>query len=72
MTDQGLVREWTAEEAAEKSVQAGSVTPRVSRAAGPASGADHRPGVAAAADDQAPGQPADPPRGPAANAGVTP
>jgi hypothetical protein len=71
MTDSELVREWTEEEAAEKGVQGGTVAPRVSRGAA-ASGADHRPGVAPAADDKNPGLSADPPRGPAANAGVTP
>jgi hypothetical protein len=72
MTDHELVREWTAEEAAEKGVHGQSVAPRVSSSAGAASGADHRPGIAAATDDKNPGLPADPPRGPAGNTGVSP
>ena len=64
VTDHEFVREWTTEEAAEKSVRGESVTPRVSRSGvGAASGADHRSGTAPATDDKYPGLPADPPRG---------
>jgi len=72
MTDHEFAREWTAEEAAEKGVRGVSVTPRVSRRIGAASGADHRSGIAPAADDTYPGLPADPPRRSTGNAEVTP
>jgi hypothetical protein len=63
MTDD-FVREWTAEEVAEKgvSVSGDSVTPKVSRKGGISSGADHHPGIAPTTGDQNPGLPADPPR----------
>jgi hypothetical protein len=67
MADSEFVREWTAEEAAEKGGQGGSVAPRVSRNAGEVSGADHRSGIAPAAGDN----PAYPPRRPAGSAGNT-
>jgi hypothetical protein len=73
VTDYEFVREWTPEEAAEKGVREESVTPRVSkRGIGAASGADHRSGMAPAADDKESGLPADPPRGPTENTEVTP
>jgi len=72
MTDHELVREWTTEEAAEKGVRGESVTPRVSRRADTASGADHRSGIAPAANDKYPVLPADPPRAPTGNTEVTP
>jgi hypothetical protein len=72
MTDHEYVREWTTEEAAEKGVPAESVTPRVSRRGGAASGADHRSGIVPATGDKQPGLPADPPRGPIGDTEVTP
>ena len=74
MTENEFVREWTAEEAAKAGVRGSgeSVTPRVSRRAGAASGADHRSGIAPATSDKQPGLPADPPRGPTGNTEVTP
>jgi hypothetical protein len=72
MTENEFVREWTTEEAADANIRGfeESVTPRVSRKVGAASGADHRSGIAPATDDKQPGLPADPPRG--QNAEVTP
>jgi hypothetical protein len=74
MTDHEFVREWTTEEAAEKGVGGSgeSVTPRVSRRVGAASGVDHRAGIAPATDDKHPGLPADPPRRPTGNTKVAP
>jgi hypothetical protein len=73
VTDHEFVREWTTEEAAEKGVRGETLTPRVSRrGVSAASGADHRSGIALAADDKQPGLPADPPRGPTGNTEVTP
>jgi hypothetical protein len=74
MTDNEYVREWTTEEAAEKGVRdfGESVTPRVSKRAGTASGADHRSGIAPATDDKQPGLPPDPPRRPSGTTEVTP
>jgi hypothetical protein len=74
MTDHEYVREWTTEEAAEKSVRGSeeSVTPRVSRRVDAASGADHRSGIAPTTGDKQPGLPADPPRRPTGNTEVTP
>jgi hypothetical protein len=72
MTDHEYLREWTTEEAAEKGVRGESVTPRVSRRAGAASGADRRSGTAPATGDKQPGLPADPPRGTTGNTEVTP
>ena len=74
MTDHEFVREWTTEEAAEKGVRGSgeSVTPRVSKSVGAASGADHRSGIAPATGDKNPGLPADPPRGPTGDTEVTP
>ena len=68
MADNEFVREWTAEEAAEKGVHGESVAPRVSNTSGAASGADHRSGVAPATDQN---NPAYPPRRPAGHTGVT-
>jgi hypothetical protein len=72
VTEHEFVREWTTEEAAEAGTRGfeESVTPRVSRKVGAVSGADHRSGIAPATDDEQPGLPADPPRGP--NTEVTP
>jgi hypothetical protein len=67
MADSEFVREWTAEEAAEKGVHGGSVAPRISNTSGAASGADHRPGIAPAADEN---NPAYPPRGPRGTQGT--
>ena len=71
MTDSEYVREWTTKEAAEKGVGGVSVTPRVSRKAAAASGADHRAGMVPAADDKNPGLPADPPRTPTGDTEAT-
>jgi hypothetical protein len=72
MTESEFVREWTSEEAAEKGVRDQSVTPRGNMTvAGEETGADHRSGMMPAADDEHPDLPADPPRGPAGEPGVT-
>ena len=65
MAEHEFVREWTTEEAAEKSVAGStdSVTHKVSRRPGASSGgADHRSGGAPATADKNPGLPPDPPR----------
>jgi hypothetical protein len=79
MADNEFVREWTAEEAAERGVQNAIVAPRagnapgaasgppVSDAPGAAAGADHRAGIAPATGQN---NPAYPPRRPAGNTGV--
>ena len=75
MTDHEFMREWTAEETAEKGVRGSEegVTPRVSKTGvGAASGTDHHSGIAPATDDKLPGLPADPPRGHTGNTEVTP
>jgi hypothetical protein len=72
MADNEFVREWTAEEAAEKGVHGASVAPRVSNTSGAASGADHRSGIAPAADENNPAYPPRRPAGNAGNTGVTP
>ncbi len=71
MTDSEFVREWTAEEAAEKGVHGGSVAPRVSRNAGEVSGADHRSGIAPATGGDNPAYPPRRAAGSAGNPGVT-